>query len=518
VQALIALDIGTTRVKAALIERSGRILFEDSRQYSLSVTADRVEQEPEDWWTGSAAVLSSVARHAERGSVAALALTGQMQNLITLGSAGPTGRAILYSDMRAQEEAREVSRVIGAGELQRRTGNLQDASSLPAKILWLRAHDPRRFAESRKLLFGAHDYVAWKLAGVAATDFTTLSTTGLLDLAANAYAFDLTDSLGIPQSLFPGVVAADHVDGGLGENAARLLGLPSGIPVFHGAGDAGSTTVGAGAGIPGALSCYLGTSGWIAASSAGGCADPGTGIFNLRHPDGVSLIHVGPMLLATGNVDWTIETLEKPLAGRAAGIDSADRYASFTREAGSAPAGSGRLLYLPWLVGERSPFRDPAARGAFFGLSRATTRAEMHRAVLEGVAFAMKSIHEAMPAEDGVRVRRLSLSGGGARSPLWPHVFADVFGCEVTVSERASIAGLIGAFVIAARGLGWLDGWLPPQECMGRETVFRPRAENQAVYDRQYGVFRGLYPALRGSFAALAKLDSTDRSGTDSRT
>ena len=504
---LIVLDVGTTGVKAALLDREGRILSEDYRAYPMNVHGDRIEQDPLDWWKGAVAVLSSVSERAAPGAVAGVCLGGQMQDLITLDATGCSGPVILYSDARARSEAAAVADIIGVEELSLRTGNLQDATSLLAKILWLKQNEPRRYGSSRRLLFGAHDYISWKLTGTEATDYTTLSTTGLLDVSANAYAWTLIDALGFDRSLFPALVSADHHDGGILDEPARLIGVPAGTPVFHGAGDAGCTTIGAGAGVPGVISCYLGTSGWLAATSVDGLVDPRTGIFNLRHPDSTSLIHVGPMLLAAGNVDWVIDAM-----GTA--VDPVERYTSFTYEAARAKPGCEGLVYLPYLVGERSPFRDASARGVFAGLSRSTGRAGMYRAVLEGVAFAMRSIYEAMDPREAGAVRRLSLSGGGARSPLWPQIFADVFEREVSVADHSMHSSLIGAYVIAGKALGWQDGYLPPPSAT-EGVVFRPVVENRRPYEKAYAAFRGLYPALRQSFAALADVDSEDRSQTD---
>ena len=254
--------------------KSGGILAEDYRAYPMSVRGDRVEQDPEDWWKGAVAVLSSVAGHAEPGSVAAICLSGQMQDLVTLDERGSSGPALLYSDARAWSEAEVVASIIGAEELALRTGNLQDAAGLLAKIFWLRRNEPARYQSARRFLFAAHDYIAWRMTGTEATDYTTLSTTGLLDISANTYAWPMIQALGFEMSLFPSLVRADHDDGGVLAGPARLIGVPEGTPVFHGSGDAGSTTVGAGAGVPGVLSCSLGTSGWLAAASTGGLADP----------------------------------------------------------------------------------------------------------------------------------------------------------------------------------------------------------------------------------------------------
>lgn len=212
---LIVLDAGTTGVKAALLSRSGAILAEDYRAYPMRVAAEHVEQDPADWWNGAVAVLASMAARAEAGGVAGICLSGQMQDLVTLDERGSSGPAILYSDARARSEADEVAAAVGQEELTRRTGNMQDAASLLAKILWLRRNDPARYRTSRRFLFGAHDYIAWRLTGTEATDYTTLSTTGLLDISANAYAWSVIDALGFERSLFPSLVGADHDDGGV---------------------------------------------------------------------------------------------------------------------------------------------------------------------------------------------------------------------------------------------------------------------------------------------------------------
>ncbi len=501
-ECVISLDAGTTGVKAALIDREGRILGRAYHRHETRVDGARVEQDPTDWYEGACSVIASVAEHRSAGAeVAALVLSGQMQDLIPLGADDVLGSAILYSDARAQKQARMVEDTVGAEELARTTGNLQDAASLLAKLLWLKEEEPARWASARHVLFGAHDYISWKLTGRAATDFTTLSTTGLLDIRANTYAVGLLDVLGIPHALLPQLTRAEERDGGLCPEATARLGLPSGLPVFHGTGDVGSTTIATGAGLPGTLSCYLGTSGWLAATSDGGIVDPQTGIYNLRHPDPRRIINVGPMLTAAGGVDWAIRVMGPQERGEQA-------FSSFTREAASAPPASAGILFLPYLAGERSPFRDASARGGFLGLTASTSRPEMYRAVLEGVAFAMRTIHDAAGAALG-EVHRISLSGGGARSTLWPQVFADVFGCPVVVPSGAEDAGLVGAFVIGAKAMGWLSDYVPPAR--EEAAVFDPVAGRKAAYDAAYGVFRGLYPALRGSFAALEKARAGDR-------
>jgi xylulokinase len=403
--------------------------------------------------------------------------------------------AILYSDTRSQTEIQDIHQKIGEDRLKQVTGNLQDASSLLAKLLWLKRHKPDIYARFKTVLFGAHDYIAWKLVGSAHTDFTTAATTGLLDIRQNTWALDIMRAIDLRTDVLPQLVPSHTIDGYLTEDKAALLGFPAGCPVFHGSGDVGTTTLGSNAGEPGTTSCYLGTSGWIATTTANTLANPDSGIFNLRHPDPAKLIQVGPMLLAGGNIQWVIENISSfPQAE--------NRYALLSDKAAEVKPGANGIIYLPYLSGERSPFRAPEARGGLIGLSRETTRADMYRAVLEGVAFAMRSIQESITGRD-LNLQSLTLSGGGAKSSIWPQIFADVFHCEVLVLEHAEEVGLIGAALLGGKALGWYTGYLLPLELLKVKMTYAPKTENIPLYNELYAIFRQLYPALRNSWSVL---------------
>ncbi|MGB9586416.1 MAG: FGGY-family carbohydrate kinase, partial [Anaerolineales bacterium] len=274
---------------------------------------------------------------------------------------------------------------------------------------------------------------------------------------------------------------------------------PEGTPVYHGSGDVGSATVGAGAGMPGSISCYLGTSGWIAATALVGFADPKKGIYNLRHPDPSKIIKVGPMLMAGGNVDWAINAIGNCKSGK-------ERYRAFNDEV--LAVRSSKLIYLPYLIGERAPFKDPDARGAFIGIERSTTRGQIYRAILEGVTFAMRSIYETMVTQDNLSIMTdsglFSLSGGGAKSPIWPQIIADVFNRKVIVPKEAEMAGIWGAYIILGKELGWFSNYSLPKEILKDYVSFVPISENNKEYERLYKIFLELYPALKKSFSSLA--------------
>jgi xylulokinase len=492
---IIATDVGTTGTKTALITMSGEILARHYASYDTTSQDVQVEQNPEDWWEAVRQGILSVNSYIERGNFCGIVLGGQMQDLILLDARRILGPAILYSDTRAQAEIHEIEKRIGKDRLKNITGNVQDASSVLAKLLWLKKHKPEVYSTLKRVLFGAHDYIAWKLTGSTNTDFTTAATTGLLDIKQNIWALDIMNELTLRTDILPHLVPGDNIDGYLSGETASSLGLPAGCPIFHGSGDVGTTTLGANAGEPGTTSCYLGTSGWVAATTENVLADPENGIFNLRHPDPAKIIQVGPMLLAGGNIQWIVENISSF-------SEEKNSYELLNAKAAEVKPGSNGVIYLPYLAGERSPFKAPEARGGFIGLSRKTTREEMYRAVLEGVTFAMRSIQESISGPD-VNLKSLTLSGGGARSALWPQIFSDVFHCDVVVLENAEEVGLIGSVLMCGRALGWYSGYLLPSELLKIRRKYVPKAENRELYNELYSVFLQLYPSLRKSWSAL---------------
>ncbi|MCP4401631.1 MAG: hypothetical protein GY801_30565 [bacterium] len=497
-QQILAIDIGTSGAKTALIARSGDILAKHSSSYETMSQHGRIEQDPDDWWEAVKQGILTINSYIEETHFCGIILGGQMQNLIALGPPeGLLAPAILYSDTRAQDEICEIERKVGADRLKRTTGNLQDASSLLAKLLWLKTHKSKIYNALDTILLGAHDYIAWKLTGSTNSDFTTAATTGLLDIRTNAWAVELMKEIGLRTDILPQLVPADYIDGRLSSEIADLLGLPADCSVFHGSGDVGTATLGANAGKPGTTSCYLGTSGWLASSTENVLNDPERGLFNLRHPDPAKIIQVGPMLLAAGNIQWFVEQISS-FSGEE------NSYDLLNERAAAVKPGANGILYLPYLSGERSPFKAPEARGGFIGLSRDTTREELYRAALEGVVFAMRSIQESITGPE-IHLKSLTLSGGGAKSSLWAQIFADVFHCEVVVLERAEEVGLIGAALICGKALGWYADYHLPSELLRVEKLCTPQEDHRQLYDELYTIFRRQYPLLRESWSALQK-------------
>ena len=480
-------DIGTTGTKAAFVE-TGQIVQSHTATYRTHQGDNGVmEQNVDDW---NHALREATARVGVPDDLDGIILTGQMQNVILLDKqAAPIRPVILYSDTRAHAEADEVNDILTSATLQQVTGNQQDAGSLLAKLRWLAKHEPQSLEQAEHLAFGAADVIAAQLCGRFVSDSTTASTTGLLNIQTRQIVnIELLGKLDLQKyaALMPEIVAGGTQVGTVTETAAKTWGLPAGIPVYLAPGDAGSATIGAGSGEVGAAYAYIGTSGWVA-FTATKPAQPESGVITLAHPRPDYFIQVAPLMTAGGNLDWV------------AGVFHDHDYEHLIK-AGLAQAPS-RLLYLPYLNGERSPFSDPFARGTFVGLTRQTSQPDMTRAVLEGVGYAYRHVLDAL-APAGIN--SLTVTGGGTRSTAWCQLFADIIGLPVHVAADAENVGLRGALrsvdVARQQASSYALDNLPIAETL------RPQAVTKALHDQKYAIFRQLYLDLQHTFAALSQL------------
>lgn len=499
-ECILAVDIGTTGAKATAVLRSGAVIGSAYRGYPTSAGGSLVEQDPRDWELAATAALRELAEGLA-ARPAAIAVTGQMQDLVVHGCDATRGAlrpAILYSDTRAGREADLVAEVRGEDRLVRESRNVQDPTGLAPKLLWLREHEADAYREATLLLFGAHDHVVRALCGRSGTDLTTASTTGLLDIDRNAWNLPLLEALGLRTDFLPDLVPADSVLGGLSSAAAGATGLPEGLPVVHCAGDAATTTLGAGAGVDGVASINLGTSGWLAVTKHGSPVDPRKGVYNLRHPDGSGLILIGAPSTAAGNLDWLRAALLPDM-------EPGEAFALLNAEAAAAAPAS--LLYLPWLSGERSPFKDPDARAAFLGLGRETTRGDLARAVLGGVAFSLRSVHDAIYETGATAPAAATLVGGGARSALWGRIMASVLGCPMLVPESPADAGARGAAILAGRALGWYGDYALPGGLVAAAR-HEPDPGWARTYGKLYPAYAAMHDPLKAAFSAMASTRS----------
>ncbi len=497
---LLGLDVSTTGVKALLVDERGRVVASATVPHASSSPQPLwSEQWPEDWWNGAVAAIRAALAEAgaAAGAVRAVGLTGQMHGMVALDEAGTVLRpAILWNDQRTAAECDEIRALVGRERLIAITGDDALTGFTAPKILWTRRHEPEVYARIRHILL-PKDYLRLRLTSEYAMDKADGSGALLFDLARRDWSGDILERLAMPAAWFPPTFEGTEATGAVTAAAAAATGLPAGIPVMAGGGDQAAQAVGVGAVSPGVLAVTLGTSGVIFAPTDSAVIEPQGRLHAFCHavPGRWSLM--GVMLSAAGSLQWLRDTL-------APGVP----FDELVREAATAPAGSDGLLFLPYLTGERTPYPDPLARGAWIGLTARHTRAHLTRATLEGVAFGLRDMLGLM-REAGLSIPgRARLSGGGARGPLWRGIMASAL--RLTLDLPTSTEGAAyGAALLAGVGVGvW-----PDVDAATAAIDVAPGAEpdpaDAAVYDALYARYHALYATLAPTFHDLARFAST---------
>lgn len=479
------LDLGTSSAKLVVLDTEGRLVAEASHSYPTTTTAGGVsEQDPDLWWDATRAALRDCGV-ADR--IGVLGLTGQMQDLVPVRDGRPLRAALLYSDTRASDQHRRLTRAVPDWEV--RTGNHQDVSNVAAKIAWLAELEPDVLAGADHLLLSPAGAVAHRAGAVAACDVLTASTTGLLDLTTRTWAGDVLAAAGVDPALMPVLTGTDgghDVVGAVSDAAATELGLPTGTPLVLAMGDAGSTTAGLVGDAPGDAYLYLGTTGWLAAVTPPGDGSPSP-IHSLVMPGWDARLRIGAVASAGASAAWALATY---LPG-ATFADAEARVAGFLDRVVERP------LCLPGLSGERTPVRDGVLRGAFVGLHETTRPEDLYLAVLTGVAMNLRHAGDDM----GIVQDRIALVGGASGSAVWRQVLADVFGTTV-VTTRADDPGARHAARAAATALGWTHSIRPVFEGSPHTTTHPSDVHRQ--YQPMVELHRGLYDALTPTFHRLA--------------
>ena len=471
-QPLIGLDIGTTSVKGVSVSPEGKLLGRAEREYPLSTPRPGwAEQDPGAWWAAAQDVLARLGG----GDASGIGLSGQMHGLVVLdGDLEPLRPAILWNDQRTARECEEIEERVGRARLIELTGNRALTGFTAPKLLWLRNNEPDLYARIRHVLL-PKDFVRLRLTQEHVIDPSDASGTLLFDVGNRRWSDDVLSALEIDRGWLPAVLESPSVSGR----------TESGVPVAAGAGDQAAGAVGVGVDRPGALSVALGTSGVVFAVLDDYETDDHARLHVFCHAVPGSWHAMGVTLSAAGSLRW----LRQALGG--------DRgYEALLSEADAWEAGVEGLAFLPYLAGERTPHADPDARGAFCGLSLRHDRGALVRAVLEGVAYALRDSLELLK-ELGVDARRARVSGGGARSQLWMEIVATVLGTPLevmNVEEGAAFgAALLGG--VAAGGFADVDDAV--DRCVSVRTTIDPRSEWRDAYESGYETFRALYPAIR---------------------
>jgi xylulokinase len=484
---VIGLDIGTTSTLGALIAPPGAILSVAERPTTLSSPHPGwAEEDPEQWWNNSSAILRELTAAAKSQELRGLCVTGMVPALVLLDEAGRVIRpSIQQSDGRASAEVAELAAEVKEAAFLSRTGNGINQQLIATKLRWLERHEPQAFARIHTV-FGSYDYINWRLTGQRGVERNWALEAGLIDLADHKIHDDLISLTHVAREAFPPVHEAHSLFGAVSGEAARETGLPEGLPVFGGAADHISSALTAGLVNPGDVLLKFGGAGDIIVASD--VARPDWRLFLDYHLVPGLYAPNGCMAASGSALNWLAANLRPDSAGES-------RHAALDRLAGKIPAGSEGVLCLPYFLGEKTPIQDPLARGAFIGLSLSHGPAHLWRALLEAVAFGFRH-HVEVLAELGYGPRNFFASDGGSRSRVWMQIVADVLQAPVTRIDNAHGSAIGAGFVamVAAKlGVNWSDAG----RLARRGETFSSNPANAAAYDRGYREYRALYEALR---------------------
>lgn len=504
---LIGIDLGTSGTKTVLFDETGKSIASATVEYPLLQPQNGwAEQDPAHWWDACHKTLSQVMQTSgvQAADVAGIGLSGQMHGLVMLDENGEVLRnSILWCDGRTAAECEEITQKVGAKRLIEISANPALVGFTAGKILWVRRHEPELYAKCRHLLL-PKDYLRYKLTGVFATEVSDASGTNLLDVAKREWSAEILEKLEIAPELLPPVYESCEVTGTLTPQVAALTGLAAGTPVVGGAADNAAAAVGTGVVEAGKAFTTIGTSGVIFAHSDTVTIDPEGRVHTFCSAVPGAWAVMSCTLSAGGSLQWFRNQFCAAEMQQAKEL-KVDPYQLMDKQAAEVPIGANRLLFLPYLMGERSPILAPDARGVFFGLSGMHTRQDLLRAVMEGVIYSQRDCLDVLRGM-GVVFAQMRATGGGGTSPLWRQMMADVYEYPVvTIQNKEGPA--LGAAILAGVGTGLFASVQSAcQNIIRINAPQPPMPENTAKYLPYYQLYKSLYPQMRQGFSALASL------------
>ncbi len=494
---IVAHDLGTTGDKATLVSNDGVVLAAVTSTYATDFgPRGKAEQDAEAWWTALCSATRDLlaAASVPASDIDVISFSGQMMGAVLLDASGsPVRPAIIWADTRSVAQTATLVDRVGMARGYAITGHRLNPTYSLSKIMWVRDQEPEAFGRARTVLL-AKDFVAYRLTGVLATDPSDASSTNAYDQADGAWSDELIRAADLPRSLFPDIVASTAVVGRVTAEAARATGLMAGTPVVMGGGDGPMGALGAGIIAPesGAYA-YLGSSSWVSVASEAPLHDPQMRSMTFNHVIPGRYVPTATMQAGGASLEWVIDVLAP---------GQPDRYPRLLAEADAVPASEDGLYFLPHLLGERSPYWNPAARAVFAGLGRHHGPAHLTRAVLEGVAF---NLYTGLLAfvENGTPIEAVDAIGGAANSSLLLQIFADVWGVPVTRRTLVDEATAVGAAIVAGVGVGIFDDFTVASRFSDELSVQAPDSGRHARYSQEYGLFMDAYTRLEPWFSEL---------------
>ena len=482
----VGIDLGTSAVKLLLMDGEGKIQKIVSREYPLYFPHPGwSEQKPEDWYEQVMDGMKELIAEADKSKVAGISFGGQMHGLVILDKEDQVIRpAILWNDGRTYEECDYLNNVIGKEKLSEYTANISFTGFTAPKILWVKNKEPENFKKIVKIML-PKDYIAYKLTGVNCTDVSDASGMLLMDVKNRRWSKEMCEICGISEEMLPKLYESYECVGTVKPEIARELGIPETVKVAAGAGDNAAAAVGTGTVGDGMCNISLGTSGTIFISSEKFGVDKNNALHAFAHADGHYHL-MGCMLSAASCNKWWMDEI----------IGTSD-YGAEQKKIGAL--GENHVYFLPYLMGERSPHNNPNARGTFIGMTMDTTRADMTQAVLEGVAFALRDSFEVAKSL-GIKIERTKICGGGAKSPLWKKMIANILNLKVDVIESEEGPALGGAMLAAVACGEYKNVEEAAAKIVRIVDTVEPEEELVKKYDERYQQFRQIYPASKPLF------------------
>ncbi|MBP9995850.1 MAG: xylulokinase [Lachnospiraceae bacterium] len=485
----IGIDLGTSAVKLLLMDETGHIHKIVSKEYPLYFPHPGwSEQKPEDWYEQSMAGLKELISECDKSKVAGISFGGQMHGLVILDKDDNVIRpALLWNDGRTTKECDYLNEVIGKDKLSEYTANISFTGFTAPKILWIKNNEPENFAKIDKIML-PKDYLAYKLSGVHCTDVSDASGMLLFDVKNRCWSKEMMEICDVKESQLAKIYESYEAVGTLKADIAKELGLSTDVKIVAGAGDNAAAAVGTGTVGDGMCNISLGTSGTIFISSKSFGVDANNALHSFAHADGNYHL-MGCMLSAASCNKWWMEEIigTEDFAGEQKAIDK---------------LGENHVYFLPYLMGERSPHNDPMARGTFIGMTMDTTRADMTQAVLEGVAFALRDSFEVAKSL-GIKIERTKICGGGAKSPLWKKMIANILGIKVDVIESEEGPGYGGAMLAAVACGEFASVEEAAAKLVKVVDTVEPDKDLTAKYEERYQQFKQIYPAVKPLFQII---------------
>jgi xylulokinase len=491
---ILGIDVGTGGTRAVIVDESGRMMSSATEEHVpfASPQLGWAEQDPRDWYRAATLAIRKALQTATPSpiSIACVGFSGQMHGAVLLDERNEVIRpALIWCDQRTQAQCDELRNLFGERRLIELTCNSALTNFTLTKMLWVREHEPQNWARLRKVML-PKDYVRLRLSGESAIDVADASGTLMLDVAKRKWAAEVLQKTGIDSRILPKLCESPEVCGCISEDGAKETGLAAGTPVVAGAGDQAAGAVGIGINRPGTVSATIGTSGVVFAATDRPALDPRGRLHTFCHAIPGRWHVMGVTQSAGLSLRWFRDQLG---TGE---VPNGDPYNQMCAAAARVNPGSDGAFWAPYLMGERTPHLDPNARAAFVGLTASHTRAHLIRAVLEGVAFSLKDTFTILD-EIGVPTRRIRLGGGGARSPLWRQIQADVYGSEVEILA-AEEGAAYGAAILAGVGAGCWSTVDEACDAVVRVAArLQPDRRSSSRMQHNYQVYRRIYPALR---------------------